>query len=55
VASALGRDVSAFEPVAGGDVAEAFRVTLVDGTIVFAKTRSGGPHGFFTTEAAGLS
>ena len=55
IARALDRDVTALTPVTGGDVAEAFRVTLADGETVFAKTRSGGPPGFFITEAAGLA
>ncbi|MEM7272138.1 MAG: fructosamine kinase family protein [Actinomycetota bacterium] len=41
--------------VAGGDVAESFRVELDSGITVFAKTHRRPPPGFFTTEAAGLS
>jgi fructosamine-3-kinase len=55
VAQALGREVETLEPMSGGDVAQAFRVTLADGETVFAKTRSGGPPDFFSTEAAGLT
>ena len=53
IARALGRDVAALAPVRGGDVADAYRVQLADGESVFAKTRTGAPPGFFTTEAAG--
>lgn len=45
------RDV---RPVAGGDVASAYRATAPDGTPVFAKALPGAPRGFFTAEAAGL-
>lgn len=55
VAAALGTPVRSARPVHGGDVARAFRVTLDDGTAVFAKTHDDPPPGFFTTEAAGLA
>jgi fructosamine-3-kinase len=55
IARAIGREVAALTPLSGGDVAEAFRVELADGGQAFAKTRSGGPPGFFVTEAAGLA
>ena len=55
VAAALGTTVRSARPVHGGDVARAFRVTLDDGTVVFAKTHDDPPPGFFTTEAAGLA
>lgn len=44
-------------PVPGGSVATASRLTLDDGTSVFAKTWPAGdpPAGFFAAEAAGLS
>lgn len=41
-------------PLRGGDVAEAYRVRLDDGRVVFAKTHRSPPPGFFTTEATGL-
>ena len=43
-------------PVGGGDVCTASRLTLDDGTSVFAKTWPSGPppEGFFAVEAAGL-
>ncbi len=40
--------------LAGGDFASAHRVELADGCVVFAKTHTDPPAGFFTTEAAGL-
>lgn len=39
----------------GGDFAAAFRVTLEDGRVVFAKTHRAPPAGFFTREAADLT
>jgi fructosamine-3-kinase len=55
LARALAAEVADLSPLSGGDVTEAFRVTLDDGARVFAKTRHGAPPGFFTTEAAGLA
>ncbi|MDZ7674881.1 MAG: fructosamine kinase family protein [Acidimicrobiales bacterium] len=40
--------------VSGGDVAEASRVELDDGRLLFVKTHANPPEGFFTTEANGL-
>jgi fructosamine-3-kinase len=54
VAAALGTDVVAWARVHGGDVAQAFRLDLADGSRVFAKTHAHPPPGFFTTEATGL-
>ncbi len=44
-------------PVGGGSVSAASRLTLDDGTSIFAKTWPSGtaPEGFFTAEAAGLT
>jgi fructosamine-3-kinase len=46
-------------PVSGGDIADAARLTLDDGSSVFAKTWPSGsgpvPPGFFAAEAAGLT
>ncbi|WP_250031813.1 fructosamine kinase family protein [Paractinoplanes maris] len=44
-------------PVGGGSVSSASRLTLDDGTSVFAKTWPAGeaPEGFFTAEASGLT
>ncbi|MEM7406020.1 MAG: fructosamine kinase family protein [Pseudomonadota bacterium] len=55
VADHLGARVVSIVPVSGGDVAEAFKVVLDDGTSAFAKTHRNPPARFFTTEAAGLS
>ena len=41
-------------PVPGGDSCTAERLTLDDGTDVFAKSLAGAPDGFFAAEAAGL-
>jgi fructosamine-3-kinase len=54
VAEALNAEVVSQQPVAGGDVAAAFRLHLDDGRTVFAKTRAGASPDFFNTEAAGL-
>jgi fructosamine-3-kinase len=54
VERALGTRVVASSVVRGGDVAQAFRLELDDGRVVFAKTHPAPPVGFFTTEAAGL-
>ncbi|MEY2399677.1 MAG: hypothetical protein QOJ00_2851 [Actinomycetota bacterium] len=54
VAAALNDEVIAMTAVRGGDVAEAYRVTMASGVTVFAKTHRSPPPGFFTTEAAGL-
>lgn len=54
VAKALQVRATGCAPVAGGDVARAWQVTLVDGRTVFAKTLPGGPPALFPAEAAGL-
>ena len=54
VGRALGSSVTSTARVHGGDVAAAFRMDLVDGRRVFAKTHPSAPPGFFTTEATGL-
>lgn len=41
-------------PVAGGDLNDAFDVTLADGRRLFVKTRAGAPPDEYATEAAGL-
>jgi fructosamine-3-kinase len=41
-------------PVPGGDICTAERLTLDDGTSLFAKSLPGAPPGFFAAEAAGL-
>ena len=54
IGQALGGPVATAQRLGGGDVAQAYQVTLDDGTIVFAKTRPGAPADFFETEAIGL-
>jgi fructosamine-3-kinase len=54
LAAALGAPVVASEPVAGGDINEAFRVRLADGRTVFVKCHERAPRGMFVAEAAGL-
>jgi fructosamine-3-kinase len=55
VADLLGEEVASAVPVGGGDVAEAYRLTLSSGRAVFAKAHPTAPSGFFATEAAGLA
>ena len=54
IASTTGRAVVELAVVHGGDTSAAFRVSLDDGTLLFAKTHPDPPPGFFTTEAWGL-
>jgi fructosamine-3-kinase len=54
VGDALGDQVVDMVSLRGGDVADAYRVRLGSGRVVFAKTHRSPPPGFFTTEAAGL-
>lgn len=42
------------EPVGGGDICRAHRAVAPDGAVVFVKTRSDAPSGFFAAEARGL-
>ena len=44
----------ATDPVAGGDINDAFRVRLADGRVVFVKSHAHAPPGMFEAEAAGL-
>jgi fructosamine-3-kinase len=55
VRDALGTPVVTATRLAGGDVAESYRMQLADGRTVFAKTHARPPAGFFTTEAWGLA
>ncbi|MFK8025810.1 MAG: fructosamine kinase family protein [Ilumatobacter sp.] len=54
VGEVLGIEVVSTSSVSGGDVAEARRVVLADGDVVFAKTHAAPPVSFFDTEATGL-
>jgi fructosamine-3-kinase len=55
IADAVGTPVSSVARLRGGDFAAAFRVTLADQSVVFAKTHGSPPPGFFTREAADLA
>ena len=50
----LGAAIQRASPVRGGDVAIAYRVELVDGRTLFAKTHLSPPPAFFSTEATSL-
>ena len=52
---AIGEDVTALERLGGGDINDAYRVTLADGKRVFAKTRERPPPGMYVREAEGLA
>ena len=54
VAALMGTPVRALASVPGGDLNDAYRVTLADGVVVFAKTSPDAPPGAFAAEAAGL-
>jgi len=54
LASALGAGVVTAEPVAGGDINDAFCVQLADHRVVFVKTQADPPAGMFAAEAEGL-
>jgi fructosamine-3-kinase len=43
------------EPIAGGDINDAWRVELADGRRVFVKTHGAPPPGMYAAEAAGLA
>jgi fructosamine-3-kinase len=54
VRAATGRAVEGVEAVAGGDINEAYRVTLEGGVPAFVKTRAGAAPGEYEIEAEGL-
>ncbi|MBB4662956.1 fructosamine kinase family protein [Conexibacter arvalis] len=54
LATALGRPVAELRPIAGGDLNDAYRATLVDGARVFVKTSADAAPGAYAAEAAGL-
>ncbi|MGI9605771.1 MAG: fructosamine kinase family protein [Acidimicrobiales bacterium] len=54
VSDAIGTAVLRADPLGGGDVADAYRIELHDGTRVFAKTKADAAPDFFETEALGL-
>jgi fructosamine-3-kinase len=51
---ALGQPVTRLDPVAGGDLNDAYAAALADGTRVFVKTSDDAAPGAFAAEAAGL-
>ncbi len=55
LAASLGTSIVRAEPVAGGDINEAYRVELADHRTVFVKTHRAPPPGMYAAEAAGLS
>jgi fructosamine-3-kinase len=54
LAASLGAEVVRREPIAGGDINQAFRVSLSDGRAVFVKTRAEPVPGMYAREAEGL-
>ena len=55
VASITNTAIRSLRSVPGGDINDAHRVELTDGTCVFVKTNRTAPHALFQTEAQGLS
>lgn len=51
----LGKLVTDLRPLGGGDINDAFAVTLADGTEMFLKTRLDAPKEMFPAEARGLA
>jgi fructosamine-3-kinase len=54
VRAATGRSLRSAQRVAGGDINDAYRVELEDGTRAFVKTRADAAPSEYATEAAGL-
>lgn len=52
---ALGSPVAQVQPVQGGDISDAFVLTLSDGKRRFLKTHADAPRGMFQAEARGLA
>lgn len=50
----LGQSIRTCESVSGGDINDAFALTLLDGSKVFVKTQRRAPKGLFEAEARGL-
>ncbi len=55
LAAKLGTQIRTAEPIAGGDINDAFRVVLVDNREIFVKTHAHPPAGMYEAEAAGLA
>lgn len=54
LANQLNSAVTAIQPIGGGSINNAARLTLADGRTLFLKTHPSPPVGFFEAEAAGL-
>ncbi len=54
LALALNERVADLQPIGGGDISRAYKVTLATGEPLFAKTRANVPADFFEAEADGL-
>jgi fructosamine-3-kinase len=54
LAATLGSPVGAARPLSGGDINQAYAVTLADGRALFVKTNARSPRGMFVAEARGL-
>lgn len=55
IAAICGAAVAGAAQIHGGDINEAWRVTLADGRTVFAKTNAAPPPGMYAAEAQGLA
>jgi fructosamine-3-kinase len=53
--AALGSAVGGARPLSGGDINQAYAVTLADGRSLFVKTNARSPRGMFAAEARGLA
>ena len=54
IGAVLGSGVEAARPLSGGDINQAYAVTLADGRGLFIKTNARSPRGMFAAEARGL-
>jgi fructosamine-3-kinase len=54
IARALGSEIVDASRVSGGDINEAYRVTLADARVLFVKSHAHPPAGMFAAEATGL-
>ena len=52
---AFGAELRRSDPVSGGDINDAFALTLTDGARVFMKSNRAASPAFFQAEAAGLA
>ena len=54
IEQALGQRLSASKPISGGDICEAYLITLDNGKRLFVKTRPNAPKEMFPAEGKGL-